>query len=194
MKKVSLALITLAAVLAFTPVAKATEDSFNFSFSDGAVSGSGTLYGTYQGSGTWLLDSGSGTFNDGTGSGVINLQANPNYAGSSLDPTFTFGYDDQLTLWTSPNQYLDGAGLFFTYGNVDLNLYQSGGGPGTDGWFESNGNGDTLGTFAITSYDILPSETPEPGTLPLLGTGLIALAGLARRSRSLSRLVTRVKR
>jgi len=132
MKKLSLALFAMAAVLAFTPVAMASEDSFDFSFTDGAVSGSGTLYGTYQGSGTWLLDSGSGTFNDGTGSGVINLQANPNYPGSSLDPTFTFGYDDQLTLWNGPSQYLDETGLFFTYGEVDLNLYQGGGGPGTD--------------------------------------------------------------
>jgi hypothetical protein len=72
-------------------------------------------------------------------------------------------------------------GLDFTFNSSELNLYQTGGGPGTDGWFEDNLSGDTTGTFTITSMDILPSESPEPGSLVLFGTGLIGLAGAVMR-------------
>lgn len=185
MKKQSLALLALAIALAVTSVARA--DSFTFTFSDDGVSSSGTLYGAYQGSEVWLLTSGTGTFNDGSGSGSINLVGNPNYPNSTLvseaDSSNDFVYDDQLSLFNGPNQYLTVDGLYFTYGSLDLNLYQLGGGPGSDGWFEGNGNGDSNGTFAITSYDISPDENPvpEPGSYLFLGTGLISLAGLLLR-------------
>jgi hypothetical protein len=76
--------------------------------------------------------------------------------------------------------------LYFTYGSLDLNLYQLGGGPGYDGWFEGNGKGDSSGTLDITAISIDPSEypTPEPGSFLLLGTGLAALAGLQLRRRA----------
>ncbi|MGA3082068.1 MAG: PEP-CTERM sorting domain-containing protein [Terracidiphilus sp.] len=188
MKKGSLALFALVTALAISPVAKAATDSFDFTFTDGGVSGSGILYGTFQGPGVWLLDSGTGTFNDGSGSGVINLVANPSYPGSSVDADVMFAYDDQLTLWNGPNQFLDVLGLDFTYGGLDLNIYQSGGGPGTDGWYESNTNGDQLGTFNITAFNIQPAESPEPGSLLLLGTGLFALAVVVLRKRGPSAL------
>jgi hypothetical protein len=190
MKKQSLALLALATALAVTSVARA--DSFAFTFSDGAVSGSGTLIGTYEGSGVWLLTSGSGTFDDGSGSGSINLVGNPNYPGATLvteaNPSNNFVYDDLLSLFSGPNQYLTVDGLYFIYGSLDLNLYQLGGGPGYDGWFEGNGNGDSNGTFAITSYDINENPIPEPGSLLLLGTGLFAIAGLLLRRRVASGL------
>src|ERR1035438_8937047 len=84
MKIQSIALFALAAALAVAPTARA--DSFDFTFSDGSVSGSGTLFGTFEGSGVWLLTSGSGTFDDGTtGLLPIDLVANPNGPGNSSD-------------------------------------------------------------------------------------------------------------
>ena len=81
--------------------------------------------------------------------------------------------------------------MYFVYsstsGSIDLNIYQPGGGPGYDAWFEGNRNRDSAGTFTITSYDICPDEfppTPEPGSILLLGTGLFALASLLLRRRA----------
>jgi hypothetical protein len=197
MKKSLFAFLALAAALAIAPTAKA-DDTFNFTYNDGSVTGSGTLTsspGNYQGSQIWLLTGGSGTFYDGVNSGSITLQQNPLYPSSStvpeLNPSNDIIYDDQLSLFNGPNQYLTVDGLYFIFsglfGSIDLNLYQLGGGPGYDGWFEGNGNGDTAGTFTITSYDISPDEyppTPEPGSFLLLGTGLFALAGLLLRRRA----------
>jgi hypothetical protein len=107
------------------------------------------------------------------------------------DPDNNIIYDDQLSLSNGPNQVLTVEGLYFVYsstsGDIDLNIYQLGGGPGYDGWFEGNGNEDTGGTFSITSYDLSSDElpqTPEPGSILLLGTGLFALAGLLMRRRA----------
>ncbi|MGA9070418.1 MAG: PEP-CTERM sorting domain-containing protein [Terracidiphilus sp.] len=203
MRKQLFVLLALALAIA-TPLA-ARADSFSFTFSDaGGVSGSGTLTGTYEGAGNpWLITGGSGTFTDPDDTGSITLISNPNGPGASANGGVgcplgvgCIGYDDLLDLFQNSGSYLDEAGLLFEFGGGDyLNLFFSysvgGGGPNYYGWYDSLGNGDygfesATGSFAITSYEIPPSEippTPEPGSYLLLGTGLCALAGVLLRKR-----------
>ena len=203
MKKVSIVVLALATTLAVTSVARA-DDSFAFTFNDGGVSGSGTLYGTYEGAGNpWLITSGSGTFTDPDDNGTISLIPNPyGPGGSSTTPDSIITYDDLLDLFQVSGSYLDQNGLLFQFGNGDyLNIFfgysVGGGGPDYYGWYDDpQGNGDDVlfsetGSFTITSYDIPASEevTPAPGTLRLLGTGLFALAGLLLRRRATAGLV-----
>jgi hypothetical protein len=202
MKKVSIAVFTLATVFAITSVAKA--DSFNFTFTDiGGVSGSGTLTGTYEGAGNpWLITSGTGTFTDPDDSGSITLIANPNGPGGSASGgvgcplgTGCMVYDNLLDYYQVSGSYLDGEGLLFQFdGSGDyLNLFFSysvgGGGPVYYGWYDSLGNGDdgflsATGNFAINSSDITPKPVPEPGSYLLLGTGFFAIAGLLLHKRA----------
>jgi hypothetical protein len=196
MKKASITLLALATALAMTPVAVA--DTFDFSFTDGAVTGSGTLTGTYEGVGNpWLITSGTGTFSDGDDAGAVALVANPNGT-SSANTVDAITYDNLLDLFQISGSYLDAEGLLFQFGSDGdyLNIfldYSLGGGSNYYGWYDMpQGNGDdgfnsATGSFSITSYDIPQDEippTPEPGSFVLLGTGFCALTGLMMRRRA----------
>jgi PEP-CTERM motif len=185
MKHLPTAVLALAAALAMAPAAKA--DTFDFTFSDGGVVGSGTLTGTFEGFGNpWLItDCAACTFSDGDDSGSVSLVANPNGPGGS-NAVGGITYDDLLDLFQVSGTYLTENGLLFEFGSGDyLNIFfgysVGGGGPVYYGWYDSpQGNGDfgfesETGSFTITSYDIPASETPEPGTLLLMATGMLGL-------------------
>jgi hypothetical protein len=205
MKKQTLVLLALATALVVTSIARA--DSFTFTFSDGAVSGSGTLTGTYEGVGNpWLITSGAGMFTDPDDTGSFTLIANPSGPGGSASggvgcPSGVgcIVYDDLLDLYQVSGAYLDQNGLLFQFGGSGdfLNLFFSysvgGGGPVYYGWYDSLGNGDyavdgASGSFAITSSDINENPVPEPGSFLLFGTGLITMAGLLLRRQAASGL------
>lgn len=165
----------LAAVLWIAPVANAT--TFYFSYAaPGGVSGSGLLTGTDEGvingNQAWLLTSGTGFFDDGVDSGPIALVPNPNGPdNSSQSPSTLITYDDLLFPDAGPGQYLDVDGLYFSFGSLELNLYDFLG----DGWYEDNGNSG-YGALAVV-------PTPEPPSWPLLGAGFLVLV-LVRMRRS----------
>ena len=180
MKKGLLTLLVLVVALLIVPIAMA--DSFTFSFSDGGgVSGSGTLVGTDEGSGEWFITSGTGVFTDGVNSGPISLISNPNGpSNSSVSASLFFAYDDLLFPGSGPAQFLDPDGLLFSFDGLELNLWQTGGGAGTDGWAENNGSFG-FGTFTAAAETTPPVLTPEPGTLLLLSSGLAGLVRILRR-------------
>lgn len=87
--------------------------------------------------------------------------------------SFTFSYDQQLKTNQTQASYVT-----FTLNNVKISQLT---GFGIHLCVVSKtGYGCALTGFAITG-PVGPPEVPEPGTLGLLGTGLIGIAGLVRR-------------
>jgi hypothetical protein len=163
LKRLSIVCLAWAAAFAITPMAQASTFAFSYT-APGGVSGSGTLTGTY-GPGYVVITSGTGTFDDGVNSGSISLISNPNVPNSSVSPSGYFAYDDLLSPGASDGEVLDINGLLFSFDGMELNLWEQGA-AGMDGWAESNGN---------SGYGEL-TVTPEPGSLLLMGTGLLGLA------------------
>jgi hypothetical protein len=67
-----------------------------------------------------------------------------------------------------------------TFGLVGCNDYSAAGGCGDNPFYSQTvdgNNGDTISHFAFFG----PVPTPEPGTLAMVGLGLLGLVGLGRR-------------
>jgi len=201
MRKLSLALLTLATALAISPAALA--DDFDFAFNTlystapapGVVFNEGAFgYGTLSGvevspgmyeitSGTIDLFGGSDTYLRGTGT----LVSDPTPGMPALSPSGEFKYDDLLYMPTTPGsaQEPDPVGLLFLVGGGELVI--SGGNfiefadylaklpNGRIDVNDADAISDNFGDFNATS------AAPEPPSLLFLGTGLLALLGIAYR-------------
>jgi hypothetical protein len=196
MKKFSIALLAMAAALAITPAALA--DSVCFTISGSGISGSGTITFTPAGGGVYDITGITGIFsttNDGGFSGAITGLGASSYdvnnpstnALSVWDNLFYPGGD-------SPNingaygdlpggNLLDGYGLLFDVtGGYTVNLF----GNGLSQPYElSDGNGSYVDNNAAVNFAV----SPEPGSLFLLGTGLLGLAVILFRKAKPSGLV-----
>jgi len=179
MKKFSIALIALAAAVAIAPAAKADTLSYafvgsgldvkiNFTYNpanDQITSVTGTVYSA--------------------GVDITSPTAITALVPDSSSPTPIVVGDSEFDNLISPTSplILDFYGVLFDAGGVDINIFTNNGGYQ---WLDS----ETYPDSNNLSEPLAGYATPEPGTLVLLGTGLLGLAFVAfRKARPSSKLI-----
>jgi hypothetical protein len=157
------ALPVLVLLLAGSQNVYANSATFDFSFSGTGITASGMFTATLVSGNEFVVTSISGMQNGF----AMTLLSPGAYAGNSND-----------IFSTSPFLNFGGLGFVLSNGSTAYNVYYN---PDTASYFECKstspctvGGQGTPVTFSLT-------EVPEPGTLMLLGSGLIGLAGVARR-------------
>jgi hypothetical protein len=174
MKRLSLALAALA-LATLTQTSKA--DTFNFSFTGSQFDGSGTFTAKHDAGNQYTITGISGIVDGQAITGLLNpgsfdhndnLLFDPaNFLGLNFDQqgvSFTLGSGSHL----SQVNIAEGSGLFFLTTIGDLNP------PG------KGGDTEEILDFYVGVANPTPA-VPEPGTLALLGTGILGAAGAIRR-------------
>lgn len=169
----ALAALALATVGSTTALA----DTFNFSFGTPGVSafnGSGTLTGSLVAPGEYLISAVTGTTNTGNGTNrvIAGIEA-PGTFPTEMNGGVVPPNDNDLFFTAATGYTFDTAGLSYSLNNgAQINLFLDLG----EYLFRSNGEG----VFETAPISIT-AATPEPGTLLLMGTGMLGTLGLLRR-------------
>lgn len=155
----------LCCALVFAARSQADAIPFNY-FGDG-VAVSGTLFGASNGSGTWSITGITGTYNGVAIAGIVPLGTDPSYV-----------YNNLLYYPADP-LFLDNAGILFDVPGVGaVNLYFD------PSFGYGNITGDLSRGFVTTPVTVdFSSPAPEPGTLGLLGIGILGTLGVIRGRR-----------
>lgn len=198
MKKLSLVVFALATALAFVPAAKA--DSFNYEIAGVNFSADLTLTtadGTVSVPGpdslvdinAYIVTFVSGTFDITNGpsesfSATPTVPANNGAGAYNLTSNYGFLWDNLLYPENPANGILDYGGILIAFANgYDLNLFSGSFGSGApgNGYFYFADNGNYYSNNPVTDGNSGPASdgltgAPEPGSLFLFGTGLLAMA------------------
>ncbi|NYF88852.1 PEP-CTERM sorting domain-containing protein [Tunturiibacter empetritectus] len=171
LRTVGLCILALAVACA----SAAHADTFSFNFTGSAFNGSGTITASASGSGVYTITNISGTVDNQAISKLLSVNAFDNNDNLLYSPGFLFGaynFDTQgvsFQLGSGGDRVNIGQGGFLNLFEVaDLD-------PSKSSWDVTEYINIDVEKIASTS------PVPEPGTLALLGTGILGVAGLMRR-------------
>jgi len=173
MKIKTVGLCILALAVAFTSAAHA--DTFSFNFTGSSFNGSGTITASASGSGVYAISNITGIVDNQAITKLLAVNSFDNNDNLLYSPGFLFGaynFDTQgvsFQLGSAGDRVNIGQGGF-------LNLFE------VADLDPSKSNRDITENISIDVEKIAStSPVPEPGTLALLGTGILGAAGLVRR-------------